>query len=129
MAHGLDLIDGAFHRQIAQVVKQLHAMDSQHGRQRIHRSSTLTLGVITGYLLLQLRPEDQFAHPLRKEIAAGLSLLVLVIGFGECVLIHGSTESYAVGDNRIIADGSDFLRTFLKNQPPLNDLAKAIFIT
>jgi hypothetical protein len=37
-------------------------------------------------------------------LAAGLALLVLVIGFGEGDLIHGGNESYAVGDDRIIAD-------------------------
>lgn len=85
-------------------------MDSEHGRQRIRRPPALALGVITGYLLLQLRPGDQLVHPLQKEFAAGLSLLVLVLGFGEGDLIHGRTESYAVDDSRIIADGSDFFR-------------------
>ncbi|WP_206478132.1 hypothetical protein, partial [Halomonas sp. KRD171] len=42
-----------------------------------------------------------------------LSLLVLVLGFGEGDLIHGSTESYAVDDSRIITDGSDFFRASL----------------
>ena len=83
-------------------------MDSEHGRQRIRRPPVLALGVITGYLLLQLRPGDQLVHPLQKDFAASLSLLVLVLGFGEGDLIHGSTESYAVDDSSIIADGSDF---------------------
>ncbi|VXB22468.1 hypothetical protein HALO153_120031 [Vreelandella titanicae] len=43
-----------------------------------------------------------------------LSLLVLVLGFGEGDLIHGSTESYAVDDSRIITDGSDFFRASLR---------------
>jgi|24BtaG_2_1085350.scaffolds.fasta_scaffold02856_3 hypothetical protein len=37
VAHGLDLVEGVFHGRIAQVVKQLHAMDTEHGRQRIRR--------------------------------------------------------------------------------------------
>ncbi|WP_238326085.1 hypothetical protein, partial [Halomonas sp. A3H3] len=32
---------------------------------------------------------------------------------GEGDLIHGSTESYAVDDSRIITDGSDFFRASL----------------
>ncbi|WP_265734805.1 hypothetical protein [Marinobacter guineae] len=34
----------------------------------------------------------------------GLTFLVLALGFGEGDLIHGGNESYAVGDERIIAD-------------------------
>tara|TARA_R110001583_G_scaffold68607_2_gene195041 strand:+ start:1955 stop:2236 length:282 start_codon:yes stop_codon:yes gene_type:complete len=88
-------------------------MDAEHGRQWIRRPPALALGVITGYLLLQLRPEDHLVHPLQKELAAGLSLLVLLLGFGEGDLIHGSTEPYAVVDSRIIADGSEFFRASL----------------
>ena len=85
-------------------------MNSKHGRQWIRRPPALALGVITGYLLLQLRPGDQLVHPLQKEFAASLSLFVLVLGFGEGDLIHGSTEPYAVDDVRIIAEGRDFFR-------------------
>ncbi|MDN7134025.1 hypothetical protein JNO04_16920, partial [Halomonas sp. MC140] len=42
-----------------------------------------------------------------------LSLFVLVLGFGEGDLIHGSTEPYAVDDVRIIAEGRDFFRASL----------------
>ncbi|CAD5250957.1 hypothetical protein HALO113_120036 [Halomonas sp. 113] len=50
--------------------------------------------------------------PLSRSLS-GISLLVLVLGFGEGDLIHGSTESYAVDDSRIITDGSDFFRASL----------------
>ena len=113
MAHGFDLVQGVFHGRIAQVVEQLHTVDSEHGRQRIRRPSSPALGIITGYLLLQPRPGNQLVHPLQKEFAAGLSLLVLLFGFREGDLIHGSTESYAVDDSRIIADGRDFFRPSL----------------
>ena len=89
-------------------------MDAEHGRQRIRRPPALALGVITGYLLLQLRPGNQLVHPFQKEFAPGLSLLVLELGFGEGDLIHGSTESYAVDDSRIIADSSDFFRASIE---------------
>jgi len=102
--HGFDLVQSVFHGRIAQVIEQLHAVNSQHGRQRIRRPSVLALGVITGYLLLQLLPGNQLVHPFQKDLAAGLALLVLVLGFGKGHLIHGGNESYAVGDGRIIAD-------------------------
>ena len=102
--HGFDLVQSVFHGRVAQVVEQLHAVNSQHGRQRIGRPAILALRVITGYLLLQLLPGNQFVHPFQKDLAAGLALLGLVLGFGESDLIHGGNESYAVGDGRIIAD-------------------------
>lgn len=73
----------------------------------------LVLGVRTAYILLQLRSGDQLVHPLQKDFAAGLPLIVLVFGFGEIDEIHGCTEPYAVVDSRIIADGSDLFRVSL----------------
>ena len=102
--HGFDLVQSVFHGRIAQVIEQLHAVNSQHGRQRIGRPSVMALGVITGHLLLQLLPGNQLVHPLQKDLATGLALLVLVLGFGEGDLIHGGDESCAVGDDCIIAD-------------------------
>src|SRR5690554_4929803 len=102
--HGLNLEQSIFHRRVAQVIEQLHAVDSQHGRQRIRRSSVLALGVITGYLLFKLLPGNQLLHPLQEDLATSLALLGLVLGFGECNLIHGGIESYAVDDGRIIAN-------------------------
>jgi len=40
----------------------------------------------------------------QKNLAAGFTLLGLVLGFGEGDLIHGGNESCAVDDDRIIAD-------------------------
>ena len=104
LAHGFDLIQCVFHGRITEVIEQLHAVDSQHGRQRIRWPASLALGVISGYLLLQLLPRNQLVHPFQKNLAAGFALLVLVLGFGEGDLIHGGNESCAVDDGRIIAD-------------------------
>lgn len=102
--HGFDLVQSVFHRRVAQIIEQLHAVNSQHGRQRIGRPAILALRVITAYLLLQLLPRNQLIHPFQEDFATGLALLGLVLGFGEGDLIHGGNEPYAVGDGRIIAD-------------------------
>lgn len=102
--HGFDLVKGVFHGWVAEVIEQLHAVDSQHGRQRIRWPAGLALGIISGYLLLQLLPRNQLVHPLQKDLAAGLALLGLVLSFGEGNLIHGGNESCAVDGDRIIAD-------------------------
>ncbi len=72
--------------------KQLHAADAQHGRQRVRRPSALTLGVITGYFLLQLLPRNQLIHPFQKDLAAGSGLFGFVLGFGEDDLIHARND-------------------------------------
>lgn len=112
--HGFDLVQCIFHGRIAQVIKQLHAVDSRHGRQRIGGPTVLTLGVITGYVLVQLRSRNQLVHPFQKDLATGLTLLVLMLGFGEGHLIHGDNESFAVGGGHIIADLGDLFRISLK---------------
>jgi len=111
--HGFNLVQSVFHGGIAEVVEQLHAVDSQHGRQRIRWTASLALGVISGYLLLQLLPRNQLVHPFQKDLAAGLTLLGLVLGFGEGDLIHSGNESYAVDDGRIIADFGGLFRVSL----------------
>lgn len=113
LAHGFNLIQCVFHGRITEVIEQLHAVDSQHGRQRIRWSARLALGVISGYLLLQLLPGNQLVHPLQKDLAAGLALLGLVLGFGEGDLIHDGNESYAVDDGGIVADFGDLSRVSL----------------
>ena len=104
LAHRFDLLQSVFHGRIAKVIEQLHAVNSQHSRQRISRPSILALGVIRGYLLFQLLPRNQLVYQFQKDLATRLALLGLVLGFGEGDLIHGDTESYAVYDGRIIAD-------------------------
>ena len=102
--HGFDLVQGVFHGRVAEIIEQLHAVDSQHGGQRVRWPASLALWVVSSDLLLQLLPGNQLVHPLQKDLAAGLALLGLVLGFGEGDLIHGGNEPYAVGDGRIIAD-------------------------
>ena len=102
--HGLDLMQSIFHGGVTQIVKELTAVNSQRCGPRIRRPTRLPLVVITSYLLLQLLSSNQLVHPLQKDFAAGLALLVLVLGFGEGQLIHGGGESYAVGDDTIIVD-------------------------
>src|SRR5690554_2848195 len=104
VSHGFDLVQSVFHGRVAEVIEQLHAVNSQHGGQRIGRPAILALRVIAGYLLLQLLPRDQLVHPFQEDLATSLALLGLVLGFGEGDLIHDGDESYAVGDGRIIAD-------------------------
>jgi len=90
--HGFDLVQRVFHGRIAQVIEQLHAVNPQHGRQRIRGPSVPALRVITGYLLLQLLPRNQLVHPFQKDLATGLALLGLVFGFGEGDLIHAGND-------------------------------------
>ncbi len=104
LTHGFDLVQGILHGRVAEVIEQLHAVNAEHGRQRVRRSTSLAFGVMAGYLFLQLLPGNQLVHPFQKDLAAGFALLGLVLGFGEGDLIHGDTESYAVDDGRIIAD-------------------------
>ena len=113
MAHRLDFVQCILHRWVAEVIKQLHEVNAKHGRQRIRRPTILALGVITGYLLLQLLPRNQLVHALQKYLATRLALLGLVLGFGEGDLIHGSNESYRFGDGRIIADFGELFRPSL----------------
>ncbi len=81
---------------------------------RIWRSAILALGVITDYLLLQLLPVNQLVHPLQKDLAAGVALLVLALSFGERDLIHGGYRSCEDNDSRTIADFGDLFRVFFK---------------
>ena len=81
--HRFDLVQSVFHGRIAQVIEQLHAVNAEHGRQRVRRSTSLAFGVMAGYLFLQLLPRDQFVHPLQKNLAMGFALFNLVLGFGE----------------------------------------------
>jgi len=108
--HGFDLVQGVFHGRITEVIKELHAVNAQHRRQRVRRSTGLALGVIAGHFLLQLLPGNQFVHPFQKDLATSFALLVLVFGFGEGDLTHGSGESCPVDDGCIIADSGDLFR-------------------
>jgi len=112
--HGFNFVEGVLDGWVAEIVEQLHAVDSQHGRQRIRRSASLALEVMLGYLLLQLLPGNQLVHPLRKDLAVTLALLGLVLGFGEGGLIHGGNESCSVDDGLIIADQFSLSLEFVK---------------
>lgn len=100
MPHGFDFVQSVFHGRIAEVIKQLHAVNPQHGWQRIGWSASLALGVMSSYLLFQLLPGNQLVHPLQKNLAP----LGLVFGFGESDLIHSGNEPCAVDDSRITTD-------------------------
>ena len=100
-AHGLDLIKLVFHRRIGKVVEKLHAVDAQHHLQRIGAAPVLALGIVAGHLFLQLFPGDQLVHALQELLAAGLTLFVLVFGFGKADLAHGVT-TFPVGDSGAI---------------------------
>ena len=108
--HGFDLVKRIFHRRITEVVKELHAVNPQHGRQRVRWPAVLALGVVMSHLLLHLVPRNQLVHPFQKDLAACLALLVLVLGFGEGYLAHGGGESYAVSGSCIIADFGKLFR-------------------
>jgi len=111
--HGFDLVERIFHRWVAEVVKELHAVNPQHGRQRVRWPAVLALRVVMSHFLLHLVPRNQLVHPFQKYLAACLALLVLVLSFGEGHLAHGSGESYTVGDGTIIADFEKLIRPYL----------------
>jgi len=90
--HGFDLVQCVFHSRIAEVIEQLHAVNAQHGRQRIGKPFVLVLGGLTGYLPLQLLPRDQLIHPLQEDLATSVALLALLLGFGEGDLIHNGND-------------------------------------
>ena len=50
----LDLVEHVFHRRITEVVKQLHAMNSQHHRQWIRTAAAPCFGIVPADLLLKL---------------------------------------------------------------------------
>jgi len=110
VTHGLDLVQRIFHRRVAEVVKELHAVNPQHGRQRVRWPAVLAFRVVTSHLLLHLLPGNQLVHPFQKDLASCLALFVLVLGFGEGQLIHGGCESCAVSDGAIIADFEELFR-------------------
>jgi hypothetical protein len=68
------------------------------------------LGIKTDDLLLQLSPGNQLYQQFQKDLAGGLTLLVLALGLGEGYLIHGGNKFYAVDDGHIIADFGDLFR-------------------
>jgi len=98
------------------LVKELHAVNPKHGRQRVRWPAVLALGVVMSHLLLHLVPRNQLAHPFQKDLAACLALLVLVLGFGEGYLAHGGGESYAVSDSCIIVDFGKLFRGSLSQK-------------
>jgi hypothetical protein len=108
--HGFDLVKRIFHRRITEVVKELHAVNPQHGRQRVRWPTVLALGVVMSHLLLQLIPGNQLIHSFQRDLAACLALLVLVLGFGEGYLAHSGGKSYAVSYGCIIADFGKLFR-------------------
>jgi len=118
--HGFDLVQRTFRHRITEVVKELHAVNLQHGRQRVQWSSVLALGIVTSHHLLQLLPGNQLVHPSQKDFAACLAPFVLVLGFGEGQLIHGGCESYAVGNSCIIADFGKLFRGSLNVEPTVS---------
>lgn len=61
-AHGLDLVQGVFHRRIAEVVKELHAVNTQHDGQRIWLAATQGFAVVTGNRAFKLFPRQQSVH-------------------------------------------------------------------
>ena len=52
--HGFDLVQSIVHRRIAEVLKELHAVNPQHGRHRVLWSAVMALGIVASHLLLQL---------------------------------------------------------------------------
>ncbi len=88
-------------RWVPQVIEQLHAVNSQHGRQRMARPAILALRVRMNYRLFQLFPRDQLVRPFQKDLPTGFALLDLVLGVGESDLMHGGNESYELDDGGI----------------------------
>ena len=62
-AHGFHLIERIFHRRISEVVEQLHAVDPQHGSQRIRRPAVISFGIVSGQFPFDLLLRKELFRP------------------------------------------------------------------
>ena len=92
---------------IAQVIKELHAVNAEDDGRRIRWPASLPFRVVIGYLLLQLLPGNQLVHALQEDLAPGLALLIPVFGFSRGHLVHRVKSSIG-SDWSIIADFSSY---------------------
>jgi hypothetical protein len=81
--HGGDFVQGIFHGTVAQVVPMLHAVNTQHGLQRIGPSAIARLGIKrlddSGHIL----PWQNLLHAGEENLFSGLTALSAEFTIGE----------------------------------------------
>ena len=75
---------GVLHAGVAEIVEELHTVNSQHHGQRIGLAGLASLGVHGPDSLLQTLPGDQAVHPFQEQFPPGLALLAPEFQFGKC---------------------------------------------
>ena len=88
---------GGLHARVAEIVEELHTVNSQHHGQRIGLAALASLGVHGPDSLLQTLPGDQAVHPFQEQLPPGLALLALEFQFGKCRLVHHNLPPTSIG--------------------------------
>ena len=86
--HRIRLVEQVLHTRGDEVVEQLHAVNSRHGRQRVGVTAPSGLGVEGTGPLLEALLGNQALHALQELFPASLALLALVLQAGERRLVH-----------------------------------------
>ena len=81
--HRRAVVERVLHRRVAEVIEQLHAMNSQHHGQGIGWPPALAGGVHRAEARFQPPPRNQAVHLLQKLRPSRLALLPLVLHIGE----------------------------------------------
>ncbi len=117
---------GVLHPRIAEIVEQLHAVNSQHHRQIIWLTPSTSFRVIRADTLLQTLPGNQTIHPFQKYLPTGPPLLALVFHVCKCRLLHHLFTPpsplfahlyYNASTHRLIQRFPRLIESFLVNIP------------
>ena len=84
--HRHAVVEHVFHRRVAEVVEQLHAVNPQQQGQRVRRPPALAGGVHRADARFEPRPRHQRLHALQKALPPRLARLSLVLHIGKCAL-------------------------------------------
>ena len=90
----LGLVEHILHAGVAEVVEELHAVNTQHDGQGIGMAALAGLGVEGADTPLQSWPGNQAIHPVQEQLPAGLAVLALVFQIGKGRLIHPDSLLY-----------------------------------
>jgi len=88
LAHRLNVLQGLFHRQIAQAKPLLHEVNPQHRLQRIRRTPLFALRVGRLNQLHQARPGNHLIHLREKLLASRQLVLGTKLHVGKTQLAH-----------------------------------------
>ena len=88
--HRLHLVEKVLHPRVAQVVEQLHAVNTQHHRQRVRAPTAPRLRIERLDPSLQPLPGNQLVHLLKEQLTPRPALLQVVLQFRKACLCHGS---------------------------------------